>query len=46
MHEDPSVPNYGTPGHGVKLRPGMTIWSGLDYFIRNGAVLKQGEKTV
>ena len=24
----------------------MTIWSGLDYFIRNGAVLKQGEKTV
>lgn len=25
MHEDPSVPNYGIPGHGVKLRPGMTI---------------------
>ena len=25
MHEDPSVPNYGTPGHGVKLRPGMTL---------------------
>lgn len=25
MHEDPSVPNYGKPGHGVKLRPGMTI---------------------
>jgi len=24
----------------------MTIWSGLDYFIRNGAVLKQGGKTV
>lgn len=23
----------------------MTIWSGLDYFIRNGAVLKQGGKT-
>ncbi|MDD3409676.1 MAG: type I methionyl aminopeptidase [Eubacteriales bacterium] len=25
MHEDPSVPNYGRPGHGVKLRPGMTL---------------------
>lgn len=25
MHEDPSVPNFGLPGHGVKLRPGMTI---------------------
>ena len=25
MHEDPSVPNYGEPGHGVRLRRGMTI---------------------
>lgn len=25
MHEDPSVPNYGDPGHGARLRPGMTI---------------------
>ena len=25
MHEDPSVPNYGEPGHGTRLRPGMTI---------------------
>ncbi len=25
MHEDPSVPNYGNPGHGVRLRRGMTI---------------------
>lgn len=25
MHEDPSVPNFGQPGHGVKLRPGMTL---------------------
>lgn len=25
LHEDPSVPNYGTPGHGVRLLPGMTI---------------------
>lgn len=25
MHEDPSVPNYGTPGRGVRLLPGMTF---------------------
>lgn len=25
MHEDPSVPNYGTAGNGVRLRAGMTI---------------------
>jgi methionyl aminopeptidase len=25
MHEGPQVPNYGTPGTGVPLRPGMTI---------------------
>ena len=25
LHEDPSVPNFGTPGRGVKLLPGMTI---------------------
>lgn len=25
MHEDPSVPNYGTPGRGVRLLPGMAI---------------------
>jgi methionyl aminopeptidase len=25
MHEDPQVPNYGTPGRGLALRPGMTI---------------------
>lgn len=25
LHEDPSVPNYGKPGHGVRLREGMTI---------------------
>ena len=27
LHEDPSVPNYGTPGRGVRLLPGMTIAS-------------------
>lgn len=25
MHEDPQVPNYGTPGRGVELRRGMTV---------------------
>ncbi|MEG0766754.1 MAG: type I methionyl aminopeptidase [Clostridia bacterium] len=25
MHEDPEVLNYGTPGHGLRLRPGMTL---------------------
>ena len=25
VHEDPSVPNYGTPGRGVRLLPGMTL---------------------
>lgn len=25
MHEDPSVPNFGTAGRGVRLRPGMVF---------------------
>ncbi len=25
LHEDPSVPNYGTRGRGIRLLPGMTI---------------------
>jgi methionyl aminopeptidase len=25
MHEPPSVPNYGPPGQGVRLRPGLVI---------------------
>lgn len=25
MHEDPEIPNYGTPGHGMRLSEGMTI---------------------
>ena len=25
MHEDPAVPNFGEPGHGPRLRPGMTV---------------------
>ena len=25
LHEDPEVPNYGNPGRGARLVPGMTI---------------------
>ena len=25
MHEEPSIPNFGRPGHGVLLREGMTL---------------------
>jgi len=25
LHEDPNVPNFGTPGRGTRLLPGMTI---------------------
>ena len=25
MHEDPEVPNYGKPGYGLRLMPGMTF---------------------
>lgn len=25
MHEEPQVPNFGRPGRGVRLRPGMTL---------------------
>lgn len=25
MHEDPSIPNFGKPGRGVRLKAGMTL---------------------
>lgn len=25
LHEDPQIPNYGKPGRGPKLKPGMTL---------------------
>ncbi|MDT8902665.1 type I methionyl aminopeptidase [Anaeroselena agilis] len=25
MHEDPQIPNYGSPGRGPRLKPGMTL---------------------
>jgi len=48
MHEDPSVPNYGTPGRGVRLLPGMTI--AIEPMINQGVkeveVLEDGWTTV
>lgn len=35
LHEDPSVPNYGTPGRGVRLVPGMTI--AIEPMVNQGA---------
>ena len=35
LHEDPSVPNFGTPGRGVRLLPGMTI--AIEPMINQGA---------
>jgi methionyl aminopeptidase len=25
LHEDPQIPNYGKPGSGIVLKPGMTL---------------------
>ena len=25
MHQEPEVPNFGKAGHGLRLRPGMTL---------------------
>ena len=48
LHEDPSVPNYGTPGRGVRLLPGMTI--AIEPMINQGVydvkVLSDGWTTV
>ena len=41
LHEDPSVPNYGTPGRGVRLLPGMTL--AIEPMINMG---KAGVKTL
>ena len=35
LHEDPSVPNFGKPGRGVRLLPGMTI--AIEPMINEGA---------
>jgi methionyl aminopeptidase len=40
VHEDPQVPNYGTPGTKLRLKPGMTL--AIEPMI---VMTKQGEKT-
>ena len=25
LHEDPQIPNFGKPGQGLRLKPGMTL---------------------
>ena len=35
MHEDPEVSNFGQPGRGIRLRPGMTI--AIEPMINQGA---------
>ena len=35
MHEDPQIPNFGLPGRGPKLKPGMTL--ALEPMINMGA---------
>ncbi|MGI6264121.1 MAG: type I methionyl aminopeptidase [Acutalibacteraceae bacterium] len=48
LHEDPSVPNYGTPGRGPRLLPGMTI--AIEPMVNAGTedvrILKDGWTTV
>ncbi|MFR7477847.1 MAG: type I methionyl aminopeptidase [Acutalibacteraceae bacterium] len=48
LHEDPSVPNYGKPGRGVRLTPGMVI--AIEPMINAGTksvrVMKDGWTTV
>ena len=48
LHEDPSVPNYGTPGRGLRLQAGMTI--AIEPMVNQGRkeieVLKDGWTTV
>ena len=48
LHEDPSVPNFGTPGRGPRLLPGMTL--AIEPMINLGGpdvrILKDGWTTV
>ena len=48
LHEDPSVPNFGTPGRGTRLVPGMTL--AIEPMINMGGseveILKDGWTTV
>ena len=44
LHEEPEVPNYGSPGRGVRLMPGMTIAIEpmINYSTKSIKVLKDG----
>ncbi len=48
LHEEPSIPNYGAPGRGVRLYPGMTL--AVEPMINQGTykvkVLEDGWTTV
>lgn len=48
LHEDPSVPNFGTPGRGPRLLPGMTL--AIEPMINAGTheveILRDGWTTV
>lgn len=48
LHEEPSIPNYGDPGRGVRLYPGMTL--AIEPMINQGTykvkVLEDGWTTV
>ncbi len=48
LHEDPSVPNFGTPGHGIRLMPGMTL--AIEPMVNAGthevSILRDGWTTV
>lgn len=48
LHEEPEVPNYGAPGHGPRLLPGMTL--AIEPMVNVGTydvrVLKDGWTTV
>ena len=48
LHEDPQIPNFGLPGKGITLRPGMTL--AIEPMINAGAkdvkVLADGWTTV
>ena len=48
LHEEPEVPNYGKPGHGPRLLPGMTL--AIEPMVNAGVadvkILKDGWTTV
>ena len=37
MHEAPEIPNFGAPGHGPRLMPGMTL--AIEPMINIGCVI-------